>query len=495
LEERKENSVLIKITVTDQGVGISPIEQRHLFNAFTQLDNSKTRKHSGAGLGLAISKSLATAMNGDIGVDSHLNEGSTFWFTFECKLDDEKSSFVEPPKQFAKQCAYVYDSNELSRLSISHSLEDLGFSVDEFSHIPDLTHQMSESRECQLCVLGLTRLEAQHSNDFKQLISLPAYQAIKSLFLINSADPSTLLRMREYGADACLSKPWKKTELSHTLTSLLITGTEAETGSQAPTAPFVDNSPSNAEYHLNNLEILIAEDNAINAKLLETVLQQAGAKTKHVNSGNQAIDEFTTGNYNIILMDIHMPEVNGIEATRVIRFKEDGKSHIPILGLTANILDEDRKLCFSSGMNEVLIKPIAVEELLHEIDYWTHWRTKTSAQQETHSSRITTRPPSDNVRDVQQLGVNPELEYTLYKMLVDELPAFRKQLHQYFEQKDWASLREACHKLLGGTSYCNVNELRNAVKQFQESLKREADDLPAAFQTLLAEIDRLTNKH
>lgn len=363
LEKRDDENVFIKISVTDQGPGISFREQRQLFNVFSQLENENTRKHGGAGLGLAISKSLAEAMGGHIGVESRRGEGSTFWFTFRCQ---------------------------------------------------------------------------------------PA-------------------------------NPDKKT-ISDVATPNLITHTS-----------------------LNGLRILIAEDNPINAKLVKAILQRAGANTVHVNNGKEAVEKFMADAFDIIIMDIQMPTMCGIEATQKIRKSSSKNSAIPILGLTANALSKDRKEFLAVGMNEVLIKPISMEKLVYKIHYWAHKQSehpKASQLNTQQSSKLHQKTKkqefSEQAPDIiktptntSPLGVNENLVITLRKMLIDELPKTTEQLQRSFSAQDWESLREQIHRLLGGTSYCEVPELRSSIQKFQTSLRNQTGDLEENFQIMIREINKL----
>lgn len=363
LEKRDDEDIFIKVSVTDQGPGISFREQRQLFNVFSQLENENTRKHGGAGLGLAISKSLAEAMGGHIGVESRRGEGSTFWFTFRC----------------------------------------------------------------------------QPTNPDKNTIS-----------------------------DVTTPNPTTKT-------------------------------------NLDGIRILIAEDNPINAKLVTTILERAGANTVHVNNGREAVAKFMEDAFDIIIMDIQMPIMCGIEATQEIRKNRSKNSAIPILGLTANALSKDRKEFLAAGMNEVLIKPISMEELVYKTHYWTHKQAEYSnssqlnAQQSNKLHRkienkeFPGQAPDtiETISSTSPLGVSQDLVMTLREMLADELPKSAEQLQRAFYAQEWEPLREQIHRLLGGTSYCEVPELRSSIQNFQISLRDQTDDLEENFQIMVKEINKL----
>lgn len=362
LEMQDGDSVVIKVSVTDQGPGISFKEQRQLFNAFSQLENENTHKYRGTGLGLAISKSLAEAMGGNIGVESCQGEGSTFWFTFRCQLtnSDEKT----------------------------------------------------------------------------------------------------------------------------------------------PNDPAIPKSTPQA--NLNGLKILVAEDNAINAKLIKAILQRAGANIVHVNNGEKAVAKFQEEYFDIIIMDIQMPTMSGIDATRKIRKSNNKNSAIPIFGLTASAPSKDRKEFFSVGMNEVFIKPTPMEVLVQKIHLWTDKQTEHPNTRQTDIQRSGSLyqeredqalpdQATDTIgtsKNISPLGVSLDTVTALRKMLTDELPEVSEQLQRTFSAKEWESLQEQIHRLLGGTSYCEVPELRSSIQNFQTSLRNQTDDLEENFQIMIKEINK-----
>jgi two-component system sensor histidine kinase BarA len=496
LESRKGKNVVIKISVTDQGAGISAVDQQHLFKSFSQLDNTKTRKYDGAGLGLAISKSLAQAMNGDIGMESLPGEGATFWFTFESQLVINNGPLIDDDNRFNGQHICVYDNNEITRLATCHHLRKLNLVTHDFSQNDELLQYLASGQTCPVCVLSLTEHEwpADTNHSLLSRIKEKAGAGIRILLLANSADPATLIRMRERGADACLPKPYRYTELAEKLGELINDTAHTLASSSADNSDAGTSSPQ-PEHRLDNLVVLIAEDNPINAKLLQTILHQAGARTTHVTNGRAAIDCFFSQHFDIVLMDIHMPEMTGIEATIRIREQEPFGAHIPILGLTANVLTEDRESFYAAGINEVLIKPFFIDKLLHEIVYWTHIKSASDGKltspslQTGDTPSIGTTVSASNNNAV--LGIDSELTATLHHMLLTELPEIAETLQQAVNNREWKQLREQGHRLLGGISYCDVPALRIAGLAFQSSIRRQSDDLEETFQVLHKEIEAL----
>ncbi len=494
LESRRDDRALIKISVSDQGIGISECSQKQLFHSFTQLDNSSTRRHEGAGLGLAISKSLAEAMQGDIGVESMPDEGSTFWFSFECLLTKTDQALKDEAMRFPPLHVFVYDHHEVCRLSVCHQLKKYGLKTSEFEHLEELSHRIEQGDNCSLCVIGLSREETR-SDDAKRILSqVSAAGTVTILALVNSADPVTLTRVREQGADVCLPKPYRTREFEDAIEDLLGEPQPNDLSTHqdsSSTARDATDSAAPVQRRLDNVNVLIAEDNPINAKLIQTILLQAGATTVLVQNGREAVERVFSDVFDIVLMDIHMPGMNGVDATEIIRSRarHDNLRRIPILGLTANALEEDRRAFLVAGMNDVLIKPISVDELLQEISHWltvpAHASGKILTTEEHHTE------PTENTVHTDRLGVNQELAGTLFDMLAAELPSVLEQLQTAFDAQDVDSLREQIHRLLGGISYCNVDALRHAVIRCQHSIKTRSPDLAVDFQVMVDEIRKI----
>ncbi|NOX77204.1 MAG: response regulator [Gammaproteobacteria bacterium] len=495
LESRHNDRVLIKISVSDQGIGIPENSQKQLFHSFTQLDNSSTRRHEGAGLGLAISKSLAEAMQGDIGVESIPDEGSTFWFSFECLLTKTDQTLKNEAMRFPPLNVFVYDRYEACRLSVCHQLKKYGLKTVEFKHLGELSQEIKQDGNCSLCVIGLSREETR-SDDARRILSqVSAAGTVTVLALVNSADPVTLTRIREQGANVCLPKPYRTREFEDAIEDLL--------GKPQPDGLLVQqdfsstvhnalNSTASVQHQLSHVRVLIAEDNSINAKLIQTILLQAGATTMLVQNGHEAVEQVCTNVFDIVLMDIHMPGMNGVDATKIIRSRAHHDNHrrIPILGLTANALEEDHRFFLSAGMDDVLIKPISVDKLLREITHWlsapSHIGKKSLATTGYHHAEQT-----EGTVHTDQLGVSQELADALFEMLTAELPAVLEQLQAAFDAQNFDSLREQIHRLLGGISYCNVDTLRRSIICCQQSVKTRSPDLAMDFQAMLDEIRKI----
>lgn len=471
LESRENEALKIKITITDQGPGISEKDQKNLFSSFTQIDESDTRQYGGAGLGLAISKSLAEAMHGSIGVDSQQKTGSTFWFTFECQQKDSAELFdkdINLPYQ--NKSVRLYDANELTRLSLSHAFKHQGFHITECFDLEDLCLIKENFQIPDICILSLNHQEATSTVVEKFLKTNRNQTGAIILAIASSSNPLTLSSLCSWGANACLSKPFRYIDFEKKLATIF----HNQNNIPAQQKNSVEDGPESLT-QLDGLNILIAEDNEINSKLVETVLLRSRAIPHVVDNGEKAVSAFKENNFDIILMDIHMPKMNGVDAAREIRNAENPAARIPILGLTAASKSKDEALFRNTDFNEILEKPIAVDELLHEISYWTHAHTF----------------PKATVKSNNKLGIDKGLSTTLNEMLLLELPGVKEKLEAAYESSDYRYLRGEVHRLLGGMAYCDFTELQYLTSKYQTSLKADSDTVKNDFKKMITEIERL----
>jgi len=341
---------------------------------------------------------------------------------------------------------------------------------------------LSDSQDCyfshkipDICVLSLNISEANEPVIKDFLETYKANLNFKIFVIISDSTPLTLKMLRDWGADACISKPFRLTDFEKKLAAIFQKSTSSVNSR--------NNSTNKEETltRLDGLNILVAEDNAINAKLVETILLRSGATPYVVNTGNKAVAAFSKEEFDIILMDIHMPQMNGIDAARIIRETEEPSTHIPIIGLTAISQSNGEALSQNTDFDDILEKPIAVDELLHEISYRTH------AQKSPASLRYTNHKPTHN------LGIDKGLSTTLNEMLLRELPGVKKTLLAAFNSTDYRFLRGEIHRLLGGMAYCDFANLQKLTMQYQASLKTEGATMDENFQKMITEMDRLSN--
>ncbi|MBL8707643.1 MAG: response regulator [Rhodospirillaceae bacterium] len=365
------NSVKLRFAVRDTGIGIPPEAQSRLFHQFSQVDASTTRRFGGTGLGLAICKQLVELMQGSIGVDSRTGDkpGSTFWFTaqFGPARGNVLPAVASPDMNriaaaFAGRLILVVDDNQVNREIFERYVASIGaraISASEPEIVLDDLKAHPPEEPIALAIVDQVMPNMSGVDFARRLRAVPGLN-VESVVLSSSAlfiDQNESLD----DIDAQLPKPVRRSSFMACLASLLDDTAPAPLRrgqSQAGLAVFAD-GPS--------LRILLAEDNQVNQMLVTAILARAGARADIAGNGLEALEAMRSRAYDVILMDMRMPELDGLEATRRIRELGGAAAKIPIIALTANASQEDRRLCLEAGMNDFMAKPIDANDLIQKI--------------------------------------------------------------------------------------------------------------------------------
>ncbi|MGE0113307.1 MAG: response regulator [Steroidobacteraceae bacterium] len=357
----RTGKALLHVCVTDRGIGIAADKLQHIFESFAQADSSTTRRFGGTGLGLAISKQLVELMGGSIWVESEPGQGSRFHFTVAFKLADPLTTQSMPARtQLSGKRVLVIDDSAIDRRWLISVLAQWAMDIDEADGGP-----------------GARQLFTQHSYDIVLLdLQMPGETGMELLPWLVAQQPSAAVlvitaignygdtqRYRDLGARAFLHKPLARNELRDALLMSLGNASRDK-------LLITSQSIYEARHRLN---ILVAEDNTVNQLLAQALLEQMGHQVTLVDNGVAAISAFSSGPFDLILMDMHMPEMGGVEATQVIRKLELEKSltRMPIIALTANAMRAAVDECLAAGMDGYVCKPIKVGLLADEIERCT----------------------------------------------------------------------------------------------------------------------------
>lgn len=352
------DGVWLQFTVKDTGIGIAPDKQALIFDVFTQADSSTVRRFGGTGLGLAISRSLVRMMGGDISVSSQLGHGSTFSFHVQLHtLVDTQASAQNLVESWAGQTLLLVDDNASSRKVLSHQLQSLGINTAAVDGAAQALHspQLRQAR-CALIDVNMPDIDGfALAAQLRQLFSaaqMPIIMmgALSEQISQEQLDPQSI--------QGFLVKPIDVNELASVLNGLTSTmDTTAHVHAYAPEPSF------------KSQRILLVEDTPINQTLETILLQRMGYEVSIANNGIEAIEAFSTREFDLILMDIHMPEMGGVEAAEIIRTLEKNQQlqRTPIIAVTANALKGDKERYLAAGMDGYVSKPIAVDALRHEI--------------------------------------------------------------------------------------------------------------------------------
>lgn len=349
----------VHFEVRDTGIGIAEDKQKEIFDAFTQEDTSTTRRFGGTGLGLSISRKLATLMSGNITVHSQPGSGSNFCLTLPMPAEPASQTHADTEHTLAAirgKKALLIDGNAGSRNALYNMLTAIGMECSQAKHAQEALGILQDKQfAADLIIVDAVTSDLDISV-FVPKLSETTYPAIPGILFLTSSKRSAsgiyALTDRQHGY---LPKPVFRHELLHSLSALL----------QIDVPERTDPSPTTEqqlpEKKLPGLNILVAEDNLINQKIIASLIHKMGHRLTIANQGAEAVDLFGQKSYDLILMDIHMPVMGGIEATQLIRQQETARDlpAIPIHALTAAALEEERKEALGKGMNGYLTKPIS----------------------------------------------------------------------------------------------------------------------------------------
>ena len=365
-ESADDNGVLLHFAVSDTGIGIPPERQRHIFEAFAQADSSTTRKYGGTGLGLTISSQIVGMMGGDIRVESAPGAGSTFHFTARFGLHDTPLHATAPDRAaVAGLPVLVVDDNATNRRILEEMLRNWGMlpaAVDSADAALQALAQAGDATRPFALVLLDRMMPSMDGLELAGRIRQRADAADHVVMMLSSLDHAAdAARCRELGISATLMKPIKQSDLLDAIMNLLGTGRDP----QAAVAP----APPEAPASRPGLTILVAEDNAVNQRLAARLLEKHGHTAVVAGDGREAVAAAEATRFDLILMDVQMPEMDGYEATAAIRAREaQTGTHTPIIAMTAHAMKGDRERCLDAGMDGYITKPLQLSELLAAID-------------------------------------------------------------------------------------------------------------------------------
>ncbi|MBP7149197.1 MAG: response regulator, partial [Acidobacteria bacterium] len=368
-ELREGAACRVRFAVADTGPGIASDKLGHLFQGFRQLDGSLARRHSGTGVGLALAQRIVAAMGGQIEVESRVGIGSTFSVTVPLAVArPARRDGAATPDALGGLRALVIDDNQTSRFILRDVLMGAGARVavapsgDEGLR---LLRSAAEAGAAHDLVLLDARMPGTDGYAVARAILDEKLGARVLMMLACDTVREDWDRCRELGIRTCLIKPVKPAELLRAVRE--VCGGEArEAPAAAPAAP--EREPPaparEADQDLGGINVLVADDNAINQMLLIALLEKKSARVMGVGDGAAALEALQSGGFDVVLMDVQMPGMDGLEATRRLRERErDGDRHVPVIGLTAHALRGDRERCLEAGMDAYVSKPVDPEEI------------------------------------------------------------------------------------------------------------------------------------
>ncbi len=480
-----DGSARIRFEVLDTGMGITKAQQRKIFEAFGQADTSTTRQFGGSGLGLAIASQLVEIMGGNMAVNSTPGRGSSFSFSADFDISDESASQPLHPDSLNNLRALVVDDNSTNRMILEELLQSWGMQV----HLADsaasaLTHIDQMSGEEQSFAIALLDVMMPHMDGFDLVEQLRQREQLVSMriLMLTSAGRTEQEALREkLDISRIMLKPVKHSDLLGAITDALgVTCRE-------DVVPVKERPPEDLLPRL----VLLVEDNLVNQKVAKDLLTRRGHRVMVAQNGAKALEQVKNKSFDIILMDIHMPVMDGLTATRLIREQErDKTTSVPIVAMTAGATMEDREQCFEAGMNRFVTKPFRAQELYHVVEkaealHITSDEPTIAAAEDTESNL-------DWASALHKLDGDEVFLLELADMFCDQYPAVMSALEQALKEGKAADVQLSAHSLKGSANIVGAQATTAAARRLEQLARRgQLEQCSEALDSLRACIARL----
>ena len=488
--EETPTHALLRFEITDTGIGIAKEKYAKLFNVFSQGDASITRKYSGAGLGLVLCKKFVDLMDGQIGFTSEIGTGSCFWLTLKLL----KSVASEQPA--ARACSdlrglkvLIAEGNSTSRAVLEHYLDSFGIvtqsTPDAISALELLLASLHSGGSYDVIVLDATSSSV-NGTELATVIRQDArFAATKLLLLTSAAKRGDAASPQQAGIDAYLTKPLGRSQLSECLVSLTSKTPQVSSHASLITRQFLAEQKSQ-----RRLRVLVADDNHINQKVTMGLLTNMGHRADFVSNGKEAVEAFKLIPYDIVLMDLQMPEMDGFEASRQIQIlKQQAALQSSVIAITAHARKEDRDKCLAWGFDDYVSKPILPRELKAAFE-----RTMIKSG----SNQTSPAPVSDgNDGDVFNFTgalTNVEGDRVLFgkisRMFLVQYPVLLAEIRRALSSEESSALTGAVHTLGSSAGQVGANRVLRLARNIEEcGERRDLTKVPATLAALEAEIE------
>ncbi len=469
--------VEIRFEVCDTGIGIPEERRAAIFNPFTQADGSTTRKYGGTGLGLAISKQLVELMGGEIGVESEDEKGSTFWFTARFEKQPAaalKTSEVAAHVDISGTRILVVDDNATNRMLMITLLSSWGCQYEtagDGETALALLREAAEQGDPFRVALLDQQMPGMDGSELGRLIK--ADQLLESTLMIMMTSlgrRGDAAALEQIGFAGYLTKPVRQNHLYDCIALALC---RADQNPEDPLLPVIVTRHSVVESAKQGIRILLAEDNVINQKVAQALLDKLGYKADVVANGLEAVRALEFINYDLVLMDCLMPEMDGFAATAMIRSEHSNVLNhaVPVIAMTANAMMGDREECIEAGMNDYLTKPVKKEELAEVLGKWLRPAADKEEAAKHDDGQPTHLPLFDAVQLLDNIGGDRDFAQSILTEAVEEIPHDIKRLKELAAGTDTHNIRLQAHTMKGVAANICAAQLRKICLEIEAAAK------------------------
>ncbi|MCK8824054.1 MASE3 domain-containing protein [Fuchsiella alkaliacetigena] len=490
VKERSEESIILKFTVVDTGIGISKEDQHYLFEPFFQADSSATREFGGTGLGLTIAKRLVEMMNGEIWVESEVGKGTTFFFTAEFTLVDNEVQQLLVPPELCGLRVLVVDDNATAREIFKNYLESFSFQVTVVESGEAAISKLETAEKLFGLLLvdwnmpGLNGLEVARRVVNNSKIIVPPKIILVSAF----AREDVLAEAGVEYLDTFLTKPTSPSQLFDSIMNIFGYSFAVSAAYREQELDLEDLRP------IQGARILLVEDNLINQEVCCELLEQHRFRVDVANNGQEALEMLEPGRYDCVLMDVQMPIMDGYEATRKIRSDERFKQ-LPILALTANAMEEHKRQSREAGLNDHISKPIDFEELFGVLLKWIEpgerqLPQKLATEEETKEDFSKLAGLNTQAGLARMKGNTKAYRKLLVKFLVNQADTVER-IRQAFNKGDYQTVERLAHGLKGVAANIGAVDLQEATADLEIAVQEETEEMEEKLAVLEEELQRV----
>ncbi len=497
VEEERDDLVVLRFLVSDTGIGIEPDQLEHIFDAFAQADGSITRRYGGTGLGLAISRQIVGLMGGSIGVDSTVGQGSTFVVTapFRRQAIGGDTHPVSPTNLRGMR-VLVADDTPSNRFVLSRMLRQWGCRTEAVPDGPSTLDALGRAREekdpYRVVLLDMMMEGMDGEETARRVKSDPSLAETPILVLTSLGRRGDAKRLQEIGVAGYLLKPVKQTQLLDAVCQAV-----APSGEDQPARPLITRH-SLKERSFDGLHVLLVEDKAINQKVATKFLQKRGLRVTVADNGRVAVDTLKSQRVDLVLMDVQMPVMDGLDATREIRRVEDQAGdgrHVPIVAMTAHAMTGDRERCLASGMDDYVSKPILEDELFEAIGRWLQLPDVKAAP----TMREWTGAVEAELQAVKaKFGEDPAFLRELATLFLEDTPSELLALEEAVRKGEADRASTIAHGLKGTTRTFGVEGLAIIFQAVETQMRgrqfQEAREALARARALYDQVERALRK-
>ena len=468
-QEEKGSTALLHFTVSDTGIGISPDKMETIFESFKQAHGSTTRRYGGTGLGLTISKQLVEMMGGRIWADSELGKGSTFHFTASFQSRGGETTEVSRIGDLGLSGlpVLILDDNVTNRLVLKEITSSWGLEPAEVADEKDVLAEIKRAFEAEKpyrVLLLDSQLAGKDGFEVAKRVKNSPYGAnLEIILLMSIGEKGGAAQCAKFGISGYLVKPVKQSELLDAIMMALGLG-----------RPTDEKAPLMTQYAIQEAEkrfsILVVEDNPVNQKVAVTMLKKRGHHVDVASNGKEALEALDRDRIDLVLMDVQMPDMDGFEATRLIRYREKGNGgHIPIIAMTAHAMKGDRERCLAAGMDDYISKPIREADLFSAIENSANGSRDTAKERLPSSKQLS--PIVKDIFDLSEAMSFVDGDRSLFEevanLFLDDAADKITALREGVDKGDANAVQRAAYILKGSVGYFGAKRVFDALHRLE----------------------------